>query len=107
MSLIRLSIFSKQYMTQLASIEECLTRADQRLALIKKKIKTLQEALPSLTDNSLWEGCYLDLEALYREEIRVTGERNDLWAQIKTIITEDERKPDCPVVKLRSSEDEK
>lgn len=98
--IIELSIFNKGYFSKLKAKEDALLKAEQHLSFIKAKIKTIQELLPKLSDNSVWYTAYLELETLQVEEFVTNAKKNSIWAEMKALMTETERAPDCPVLEI-------
>ena len=89
-------------MSEVAKTEAELTRVEQKLAVVKAKLKVPQEALPKITDDSVWKATYLEVEDLQRTEMYVSHLKDEIWVKIKSMIAEDESKPDCEVLQLRS-----
>lgn len=98
--IVEISIFNRRYLNNIQDKERRLTATEERLALVKAKIKLSQDNLPKISDNAIWLELYLELEQLQREELRLINQKNFLWAEIKTILYETERKPDCEVVQI-------
>jgi seryl-tRNA synthetase len=103
MPIARLSIFTMPFINEIQTLESQLSSQEQRLALVKKQIETLQKALPNITDDNLWKETFRSLEDLQRLELQVNSRRLDIWSKIKSIITEREcsQKPECEVIPLR------
>lgn len=102
MSIIQLSIFTDKLMSEVSKTEDALEAVEQRIKVTKAQLKVLQELLPTLKDDKVWYDTYNQIERLHIEELRLNGDRKYLWAKIKTTLTEDEKKPDCPVLNFRS-----
>jgi seryl-tRNA synthetase len=102
MTIIELSIFSNKLMSEVKKTEDALSAVEQRMTVVKAQLKTLNEILPTLKDDSVWFGTYNEIERLHIEELTLTHERKALWALIKTRLVETGQKPDCPVFELRS-----
>lgn len=84
--IIELSIFSRQYLEQITRTETALQASEQRLTLVQRKIKVLQDTLPALLNDGVWKEAYLELENLQRSELTESQNREYLWGKIKSII---------------------
>lgn len=102
MSIIQLSIFTEKLMSEVSKTEDALSAVEQRMTVVKAQLKTLQELLPALRDDKVWYDTYTQIERLHLEEMRLNNDRKALWAKIKTKLAEDDKKPDCVVLNLRS-----
>ena len=87
--LIPSNIFINKYERLIKILEANLARNEQRLVLIKAKIKTMQEQIPRIRDDELWNQAFYELSCLQREEIRVSDRILEDWGRKKEILDQD------------------
>lgn len=100
--LTSITVFNMPYLSKLKQIEQLLIRASEQEALYTMQIRTLEDALPKLKDDLVWEQTYIEIDRLHRKRIKAKNEKEAAWVQVCNILAEHEHKPECDVIQIHS-----
>ena len=100
--LTSITVFNAPYLSKLQLIEQALVRAAEQENLYTMQIRTLEDALPKLKDDLVWEQTYMEIERLHRNRIKAKNAKEAAWIEVCTILAENQQRPECEVIQIHS-----